>query len=246
MREAMMGHDVNRLLTDLADEDRAVWLPAMLALHELRDPAAVPQLITALEAPQRRVRATAALALGQIADLRAVEALIAALRRSLPTDDVFDNDGQHAAWALGQLGDARAVDVLITALADRFVCMAAVKALARIGDRRAVEPLIQLLVMEAIPSVATVLGNFGDRRAVAPMIALLEQPPGDQPAPLRQSCRYYMVRALGKLGDPRALPVLERVRDQEQQPAVKRRSVGDAAAKAIERIRAVAETDTIP
>jgi HEAT repeat protein len=242
----MMGHDLDQLLNDLAAEDRAVSVPAVLAVLDLRDPSAVPQLIAALDSPQRRVRATVALALGQIADPKAVEPLIAALRHSVPTDDVFNNDRNAAAWALGQLGEARAVDVLIEALSDRGARMAAVKALARIGDRRAVEPLIQLLVADGIPSVATVLGNFGDRRAVAPMIALLEQPPGNHPAPWQLSCRYYVARALGKLGDPRAVPVLERVRDQERQPAVKGRSVGDAAAKAIERIQAAGKTGGLP
>lgn len=45
--------------------------------------------------------------------------------------------------------------------------------------------------------------------------------------------RYYAVRALGRLGDVRALPLLEYIRAHETQVVLKGKSIGDMAEKAI-------------
>jgi HEAT repeat protein len=125
--------------------------------------------------------------------------------------------------------------------------MAAV-ALGRIGDSRAVQPLLVVLRRFKDPGIATVLGNLGYAEAVNPMITELEllRTPmttsqidklwGGQR--WRDIYFYYVANGLGKLGDARALPILEWARDYEQEPVLKGRSIGYKAARAIERIRA--------
>lgn len=99
------------------------------------------------------------------------------------------------------------------------------------------------------PSGATILGNLGDRRAVAPMLADLEPlrqaaVAANLPAvPWQASYYYYVIRALGKLGDPRAVPLLEWIRDHERDPVLKGKSLGDAAAAALRRIAERAATE---
>ncbi len=124
----------------------------------------------------------------------------------------------------------------------------AVEALARLGDMRAVEPLIAALRTTKNPSIATVLGNLHDRRAVEPLLAEVQTMQLPRPASARDRrwqdiYFYYVVRALGKLGDPRALPLLEWVREHETAPVLKGRSIGEMAAKAIQHIQEPHEPD---
>jgi HEAT repeat protein len=188
-------------------------------------------LLRNLSHPDRFVRREAALALGQLKAHQAIEPLIALL------DDhqtVWDA-AQDAAWALGEIGDRQAVEPLIAVLDKPFVAGRAIEALAKLGDPRMVEPLIRLFREQCVSSIATILGNFGDVRAVEPLIdALSDSDPG---------IRFYAARALGKLGDRRALPALERAREVDTERIVDRKSlygksVSAAAAKAIARITA--------
>ena len=77
------------------------------------------------------------------------------------------------------------------------------------------------------------LGICGDRRALDALIEAM-----DYPDP---HVRFYSARALGKLGDRRALPVLQRavqadtVRITDTQ-SLRGKSVSDVAAKAMKRI----------
>jgi HEAT repeat protein len=195
------------------------------------DALALEILLHNLTHPDRFVRREAALVLGRLKARQAVGPLIALL------DDhqtVWDA-AQDAAWALGEIGDLQAVEPLIAVLDEPFVTGPAIEALAKLGDPRMVEPLIRLLREQRISSVATVLGNFGDVRAVEPLIDALSDPdPG---------MRFYAARALGKLGDRRALPALEWAREADTERIVDRKSlygksVSIAAAKAITRITA--------
>jgi HEAT repeat protein len=113
------------------------------------------------------------------------------------------------------------------------------KALYDYGDRRAVPSLITIMRVRHDSSVATILGNFGDRRAVGPLLEDLEtlrQPVVPQPFGWTMSYYYYAIRALGKLGDPRAIPLLEWIRDHEREPLLKGKSLADMAEKALQRI----------
>lgn len=230
---------VTRLLTDLTSDDHTEASHAARALYRLRDIRAVPVLIAALSASERRVRSVAAGVLGELADRRAVPPLIEALEQA--EDELDFNDGVAAAHSLGKLGDLQAVDALVRALERRYVHQAAVEALGRIGDRRAVEPLIASMRRTKNPSIATVLGNFGDQRAVEPLLTELSAI--QQPPPTAGNERrwqdiyfYYVIRALGKLGDPRAIPLLEWIAEHETSPALKGKSLSAIASRALERI----------
>ena len=183
------------------------------------------------------VRGHAALALGQMKEPRAVDALIGLLG----DDETRGGAGRSAAWALGEIGDVRAVEPLIASLSQPSASKGtAVQALARLRDDRAVEPLIHMFEGRPDPSLATVLGNWGDRRAVEPLVAVMEHPDSH--------VRFYAARALGKLGDARALPALERALDNDIEPitdtqSLRGKSVSYVAAKAIEKIKSSPEVD---
>jgi HEAT repeat protein len=187
-----------------------------------------------LKDPLQNVRANAALRLGQRGERNAVTGLIELLADIQHALYV----GIFAAEALGQIGDKRAVMPLILALQNDLLQGPAIEALVKLHDDRALEPLIELFANKHVASLATVLGNWGDMRAVDPLIAAMD----DADAHVR----YYAARALRKLGDPRALPVLERAKEKDTSPisnahTIRGKSVSDAAAKAIESIRAKAK-----
>jgi len=191
--------------------------------------AEIDRVIGLLRDPDRFVRRAAASALGELRVRRAVPALVETLK-----DDatVWDAAGDAAA-ALGQIGGDEVIDPLISALDHQFAAGPALVALGRLRHPRAVEPLIRYLDRTGNPSAATVLGNTRDRRAVPSLIAALGH--------ADPSTRFYAARALGKIGDERALPALENVRqhDHTREPrrTWRRKSVSDVAAIAIERIR---------
>jgi HEAT repeat protein len=232
-------HLVIRLLTALTSDNRVEATQATMALYRLRDPQAVPPLITALSAPERHVRAVAAGVLGELQDRRAVRPLIDALEHA--EDELYDNAGVAAAHSLGKLGDPQAVDALIRALERPNLDQAAVDALGRLGDRRAVEPLIAYMRRTKNPSGATVLGNFGDHRAVEPLLTELATIQEPRPTMGFDRTRqdiyfYYVIRALGKLGDSRAVPLLAWISDYETNPVLKGKSLSDMASRALQRI----------
>jgi HEAT repeat protein len=189
----------------------------------------INNLICNLKHPDRFVQREAAIALGEMKAHQAIRPLIELLDDYETLWDV----AYDAAYALGEIGDLQAVEPLIAALDKPFARGPAAEALAKLGDARMVEPLIRLFKEQRESSIATILGNFGDRRAVEPLIEALYDPD--------PSVRFYTGRALGKLGDKRALPILEWVREHDTQPILDRKSirgksVSYAAGKAIERI----------
>ncbi len=238
------------LLADVQDDRRNIRLQAELALLHLQDPAVVPALLAALDIPDRRVQGLVATVLGRLGDRRAVLPLIDLLRSAKPGTlteaafDIFASVRARAAEALGLLGDKQAVEPLIEALADEDPSTrgTAVKALGRLRDLRAVEPLIASLHADKYPWTPNILGNLGDPRAVEPLLDELEDlrrsPAGSSETQTRWHTvyYYYVILALGKLGDPRAKPLLEWVRIHEQTPVLKGKSLSDMAAKALARI----------
>ena len=187
-------------------------------------------LITLLRHPDHAVGSHAALALGGRKEGRVVSELI----KLLDDDSITETLGRSVAWALGELGDERAVEPLIAALDKKNIGGWAIEALVKLRDERAVEPLIRVFRRNHDPSVATVLGNWGDRRAVDALIEAMSDP--------YSHTRFYAARALGKLGDEHALPVLEWARHHDTEPitdseSIRGKSVSHVAAKAIEKIK---------
>lgn len=114
---------------------------AAFKLGASRKRTAVPALAAALGDPDWGVRHAAVEALGRIGDPRAGDALVAALR------DKDWTVRSAAAAALMYVTDARSLDALVAALKapDEFVRSSAVVALAKIGGRRAAQAVASML-----------------------------------------------------------------------------------------------------
>jgi HEAT repeat protein len=135
----------------------------------------------------------------------------------------------YAALALGGLGETSVIEP-VTALADDpdsevRVCAAAT--LARLGDHRAVPLFRAALANDGEPArLATgLIGLYEIDAGVEPLIEALS----NESAELREACAV----ALGKVGDPRALPALDLAAEDPV--------TGAAAADAARTIRALSE-----
>jgi HEAT repeat protein len=114
---------------------------------------------------------------------------------------------RRAAALLGRLRDPRATEALLAATqngADEGLRQAAALALGEQGDPRAVEPLIEALYSSDYSiraQAAEMLGRLRSRQAVDALIrmALTDGQPGP---------RWQAMRALGLIGDARAVPAL--------------------------------------
>lgn len=224
-----MSDTVREQIAALQDEDWAVREDAALALAGLRDKRAVEPLIRVLRDSDRAVRQAAIAALTAIGE-PAVEPLGACLRDANLTVQ------ESAASILASIGDVRVADALTGALTsgDWVVRMQAAKALGRIGEPRTIPALVPLLqdkvkaVREevsstlarmgpaAVPVLVEALGHgewlvrlhavesLGKTKspdAVDPLLRLLFN---DRDSSLREDA----VRALGEIGDARAVEFL--------------------------------------
>lgn len=123
----------------------------------------------------------------------------------------------EAARALEAIADPAALEALIAALRDnpvppqygRSIQAAIVKALGAIGDARAAAPVVELLGVGP-PFLDTAIGDslarFGDG-AFPPLVKALESPSSD--------VRSSAVRALGRIGGPRAVDLLIKAHRKE-------------------------------
>jgi HEAT repeat protein len=166
--------------------------------------------------------------LADAGDSRAVDALIQAMR---------DPDGTVRvcvmAEALGRLKDPRAVGALTEAAFDqtnRDLRFCAIQSLGMIGDRRAVPKLIEALEARNNPvEAANSLARLADARAVEPMIRAAKDP----------ALRFWMITALGELGNPKALPFLA-AQGNDPQPVIR-----ETAAEAAWKISIVSARDPV-
>ena len=186
------------VLDDTAPEEARVRAARLLG--GLTDPIVRVVLRRAVAVELAAVSTEAAIALGNLGDPLARRALTAVVVGSESPTRL------RAAIALSRLRDRAAAPVLIEALggsASIAERMGAIRGLGRVGDASAVEPLLSLGRADARYRyyAATALGAIGDRRAVGPLLEMLDQPN-------RTTIRDSLVRALGRLGDPRALPKL--------------------------------------
>jgi HEAT repeat protein len=145
----------------------------------------VPGLLAALKDEDPEVCAGAAVALGKIGDTSAVAPVIALLE---------DKDVAvrcRAATSLKDFSDPRVVPALIGAL--KCVKMEKEEGVLRCGNTPDPE-------WESAASAAWALGKMKCREAVEPLIAALKQ--GDN------HFAMFAAEALGRIGDPRAIPHL--------------------------------------
>jgi len=188
---------VPQLVSQLVDANWAVRRAVVAALAAAES-AAMPILVETL----RDSRENEAKIAGLVDALSSTENGVDELLLDLTSDDnvavVCD-----AAQILGRRESARAVPKLrqLTEHADDNVALAAVEALGRIGGKEALESLLVLAesrnFFRTFPTI-DILGRSGDSRALATLLSLSLDPLYGAEA----------VRALGRLGDPAAVPSL--------------------------------------
>ncbi len=182
----------------LGDSDRSVRTAAVASLTAIGSPAVVP-VGGCLQHTNLTVQEAAASVLSSIADVRVLDGLVTALGSA---DWVVR---MHAAKALGRIRDARAVGALLPLLQDKVKAVRedAVAALALIG-REAIAPLVATLGHAEWLVRLHAVEALGKLRAVEAVDPLLHLTFNDPDAAVREDA----VRALGEIGEPRAVDFL--------------------------------------
>jgi HEAT repeat protein len=241
--------DASPLIPLLKDENAEVRNYAAKTLGFLGDSRAVEPLLPLLKDENVKVRNSAAKALSSLSESKTIESLIALLK------DENVEKRKSAVKALGSLGDPKAVNLLIPLLEDKEskVRASAAQALGRLGELKAVEPLIPLLKdydFDVQHSTAEALVQLGDAKAIRPLILatfknkqrsfqemkkqLINKFDSSSLIPLLEDdnaqVRNYVAKALGRLGDSKAVePLISLLKDENVQ-------VRDSAAKALGRL----------
>lgn len=221
-RRAAVPHLVE-ILKDPDAQPRAKG-EAAVALGEIGDPAAVPELVRSIH-PDARDRDVvdanrhAADALGALGAREAVPKLQELLSRSA------DGFTQVAAVdALGRIGDPAAVDTLVAVAtgerAEPFTARKALLALGRIGDPRASAAVLRMLFEERpgvsfFPEASFAAVQIG-RPMAAPLLAVLEGKDAALAAWARErgvvpgALYAKSAQLLGDVGGEEAVPALVR------------------------------------
>ncbi len=221
----------------LGDAHATVRQEAVEALHRLRARDAVPALIAALRDSDYQVQSAVIDALNDLADATAVPHLLAVLT------DEFALARRAAVEVLNAVATPEAIQDLVRALCDEdwWVRARAADALGTLGGDKVVQAAAGLLgsdeealrrhaieILNAAPSPAAVgpllkalddpdwwvreraidaLGKSRDARAVVPLLSRLVSEGNEAP---------LCAKALGALGDPRALGPLAAQLDGER------------------------------
>ena len=188
---------VAQLVDELVDASWTVRRAVVAALAT-SESAAMPVLIEILRSSRENEAKIAGLVDALSATAHPIDELLLTLASADQVAVVCD-----AAQILGRRESTRGVTKLkeLTQHADDNVALAAVEALGRIGGREALESLLILAdsrnFFRTFPTI-DILGRSGDSRALRTLLRLSVDPLYGAEA----------VRALGRLGDPSALPAL--------------------------------------
>jgi HEAT repeat protein len=199
----------------LDDSDARVRGRAALSLQLLGNAEAAPALAQALSDPDPAVRHHAAHSLQWVTskpevaeavrtDPRIEEATMGTLR------DDSDSVRAQACRALRHVGSPRAVPPLLHAAqgAGKMTAFQVVETLCAIGDERAAPFLLEQLPTHSLRvSVMFALGRLRYQAAVPALLAIVED--------RSDSYGGVAAEALGQIGDPAALPVLERAAEAD-------------------------------
>jgi HEAT repeat protein len=189
---------VGPLVQLLGDEDRAVREAAIQALTAIGE-AAVPDLGRCLKGANLTVQESAISILATIADIRVLDVLLSALSS---TDWIVR---MHAAKGLGRIADPRCIARMMPLLQDKVkaVRVEAAEALARIGQAAVPSLLEALQSREWLVKLHAIeaLGKMQSPDTVEPLLFVLFNDPD-------AAVRTDAVRALGDIGDPRAVDFL--------------------------------------
>ena len=179
--------------------------------------AAGPALMSLLRSKKAPRRAIAATALGTIAYAPAGKKIMRLIEDSDPAVQ------QSALIATGRLSPDGAVPALARSAGreDLNQRVLATTALGLTGQAAAVTPLMRLLT-DSHPKVqanaARALGAIGNPRATMQMAAMLADPVTRVPV------RWAITEALGRLGDPQAVPILLQATG-ETEPEIRKSAV---------------------
>ncbi|MEN3334937.1 MAG: hypothetical protein V7641_4302 [Blastocatellia bacterium] len=218
--------EIARYTSSLQSGDEEERREAALMLGAMRDPATIATLRAALNDKSERVRAAALAGLGQLQ-----EPSLAPLIATYLTKDKSPFVRKAAAYALGQTGGSAATTALIAGLRDKDIEVrgAATVSLSGTPDATAIAPLILALTDKSAfvrAHAAAALGVNGRAAAQAvPHLVKLLTTDEDHEA------RRQAATALGRIGEPSALPALERA-EQSSDPYL-----SQAAREAITQIK---------
>jgi HEAT repeat protein len=174
---------------------REAAIQALTAIGE----AAVPDLGRCLKGANLTVQESATSILATIADIRVLDVLLSALSS---TDWIVR---MHAAKGLGRIADPRCIARMMPLLQDKVkaVRVEAAEALARIGQAAVPSLLEALQSREWLVKLHAIeaLGKMQSPDTVEPLLFVLFNDPD-------AAVRTDAVRALGDIGDPRAVDFL--------------------------------------
>jgi HEAT repeat protein len=191
---------LDAIIARLDDTDGQTGAYAIEALGKIGDARATGPLIGLLEADKNNE--VAAEALGKIKDPKAVQVLEQSFVKGEPCASEF------AAWALASIGTPDAIRVLAIDSEDGNRLSAAEKAIGTVRNPSAVPMLIELLKHRSLlmrARAAMALGEIRDARAVDSLIAMTS---GGIDTNLDV---LAAIKALGNIGDERALAPLVRL-----------------------------------
>jgi len=205
---------VTHIIEALSASNSSVCVAAAEALGQSGDIRALDPLINALTLegngrhdydPADIVEA-AAKALGELGEPCAADPLVCTLGHPTPSVRIA------AAKSLGRLGNAQWAGLVKGDDGDYA-------RLGKSGDSRAVAPLVKALMWGGSCRAADALGILGDARAADALVQAIDRWPDDAEGipdegyiglrPSEVICNAA-IRALGELGDPRAIPHLRR------------------------------------
>ena len=214
---------VDPLLGALAEGDEATRWAAAMALARLKVTDRVGPLLEALEDQSPLVRMMAVLALERIEDKTVLNAILG----SLDDDDVWVR--RAATQALWHLRDPRTAGPLIRTLSDPVptLCDAAARALVQIGNP--VVPALTGKLSDPTSRVreltAWIFGQICSPLPVERLMATLNDDDADVAG--------EAAKALGRIGEARALAALERAAVGDTRGTGEGVTVGEEARKAI-------------
>ena len=196
--------EISRYAAALQTGDEEERRHAVVMLGAMRDPATIDALRTALDDKAARVRAVALAALSWLKELS-----LAPLIATYATKDKSPFVRKAAAYALGQFDSGEATAALAAALRDKDLEVrgAAAVSLSNRPDAAAIEPLTAALADKSAfvrAHAAAALGVNGRAAAQAvPRLVKVLTTDEDHEA------RRQAATALGRIGEPSALPALE-------------------------------------